>query len=109
MKISRLGTVVFGLLLLYGSVIAQESGPYKTVRRTKQLDMTGRISRDDTFVESRSQRVYVIKNLEMIKGYEGQEVAVRVSTATDRSVIEVISIKRQVSYTANWGDSAFRR
>ena len=115
MKVSRLGTLALGLLLC-GSVLAQQRGPHNIVknsshdRRTKQIDMTGSISRDaNRFVEGRTLRVYVVKNLEMIKGYEGQEVTVRVNTAVDRSVIQLLSIKRKVSYTANWGDSAFRR
>ena len=115
MKASRLGILAFGLLLC-GSVLAQQSDKGNIVgkdsygRRAKAVDMTGKVSNDgNTFAEGRSQRVCFIKNVEMLKGYEGQEVVIRAKTALDAHVIQIISIKRQVSYRANWGDSAFRR
>lgn len=115
MKASRLGILAFGLLLC-GSVLAQQSDKGNIVgkdsygRRAKPVDMTGKVSNDgNTFVEGWSQRVCVIKNVDMLKGYEGQDVFVRAKIALEPNVIQVISIKRQVSYRANWGDSAFRR
>ena len=114
-KISRLGTLAFGLSLC-GSILAQESNRPEIVKigshagRTKQVHMTGTISNDgNTFVEAPSQWVWLIKDVGMLRGYEGQDVIVLGVKAPDPNVIQVISIKRQVSYRANWSDSAFRR
>lgn len=115
MEISRLRTLAFGLLLC-GSVLAQESDRREVVKvsshtaHTKQVHMIGTISNDgNTFVEAPNQRVWLINNPDMLEGYEGQDVLVRALAAPDPNVIQVISIKRQVSYRPNWGDSAFRR
>jgi hypothetical protein len=79
-------------------------------RQTKIVRLTGKVSDDGTrFVEGASQRVWLIKNLEMLKGYEGQLAILKGETVRDSNGLQVLSIAHQVSYTANWGDSAFRR
>lgn len=115
MKISRLGTLAF-VLLLGASVMAQDISTRQMAqktshsRQTKIVRLTGKVSDDGTrFVEGASQRVWLIKNLEMLKGYEGQLAILKGETVRDSNGLQVLSIAHQVSYAANWGDSAFRR
>lgn len=112
-NISRLGVLAFVLLLCAG-VLAQETAkPAQQAshsRHTKIVRMAGKVSSDGTkFVEGASQRVWLVKNVEMLRGYEGQEANLRGQIAPETNAIQVLSIGAQVSYTANWGDSAFRR
>lgn len=70
----------------------------------------GQVSEDGTkFVENLSRKVWQISNLEMLKGYEGQSVELRGQAVPSTNLFLLLSIHPQVSYTARWSDSAFRR
>ena len=115
MKALRLG--IFALLvLLCASVAAQDTAKSGRAQKTPQSRQTrtvrvrGNISADGTrFVEAVNQKIWLIKNVDMCKGYEGQQAIVRGQIAPETSVIQVISISAQPTYSASWSDSAFRR
>lgn len=113
MKISRLRVFACVLLLCAGVLAQETTKPAQQAshsRHSKVVRMAGKVSSDGTkFVEGASQRVWLVKNVEMLKGYEGQEANLRGQVSPETNAIQVLSISPQVSYTANWGDSAFRR
>ena len=85
----------------------QEAFP---AQHAKTIRISGKVSDDGTrFVQDKKQRVWFVSNLETLKGYEGQQVELRGRAAADTNLIQVLSIRGQVTYTANQRDSAFRR
>jgi hypothetical protein len=76
----------------------------KLIRVSGKLSNTG-----ETFADDTDHRIWVIANCQILKGYEGQELVLRGRAGPEANRLEVISVKPQATYTANWGDSAFRR
>jgi len=114
MKKLRVATV--GLVVLASLSIAAQDMAKPDVQKTsparhaKTVRISGKVSEDGTrFVEETSQKTWLITNLEMLKGHEGQQVALRGRIGPETNTMQVLSIRGQVTYTANSGDSAFRR
>ncbi len=115
MKTSRLRILLL-LVLLCGAVTAQNiSNTANAVRplhsrQTKAVRLHGNVSSDGArFIEDVTQKAWLITNAEMCKPYEGQQAIVRAKIAPATSTMQVLSIGPQTTYTAHWGDSAFRR
>ena len=76
----------------------------------KLIRVPGRLSHDTkSFTGEADHKRWVIANSEILKGYEDQELVLRGRVRPEANRLEVISVKPQATYTANWGDSAFRR
>jgi len=75
----------------------------------KLIRIVGKLSNDGGTFADTDRRVWAIANSEILKGYEGQELVLRGRVRREGNRLEVISVKPQLTYTANWGDSAFRR
>jgi hypothetical protein len=78
--------------------------PGRLIRVSGKLGNTS-----DTFADDMGHRIWVIVNSEVLKGYEGQELVLRGRVESEANRLEVIEVRPQSTYTANWGDSAFRR
>ncbi len=79
-------------------------------QHAKTVRVSGKVSGDARlFADDSSQKLWVLTNSEMLKGFEGQSVVLRGRVGTESNQLHVLRVERQVSYTANWGDSAFRR
>jgi hypothetical protein len=92
------------------SMAAQAPGKQPKVPHSKAIRISGKVSEDGTrLVQETTEKVWLVTNPEVLKGFEGAQAVVRARRAADTNTIQVLSIKRPVSYTANWGDSAFRR
>jgi hypothetical protein len=101
---------VFGLVVLaWLSVAAQDIAKPQKVPHAKTIRIAGKVSDDGTKFVDTNQNVWLVTNLETLKGYAGQEAILRGRIGLDTNAIQVLSIKRLVTYTANWSDSAFRR
>jgi hypothetical protein len=109
--------VMIALVLSLGvDVVAQENtkpeAPQKTsqFQHSKTIQMFGKISEDGTkFVEQTSQRVWLVKNIKALKGFQSQLAVLRCRIAADSNLVKVLSITPPVPYPAHWSDSAFRR
>jgi len=115
MKTSRLWGLA-SCLMLCVAVVAQEGAAPQVAQKTlqarsaKTIRMSGKVSDDGTrFVENASQRVWLVKNIEALKGFESQQASLRGRVNGDTNRIEVLSITGQQSHTAHLSDSAFRR
>ncbi|HXZ31809.1 MAG TPA: hypothetical protein VEH30_05980 [Terriglobales bacterium] len=102
------GVVLLGSLSLAAQDAAnlQKTSPRQ---HAKAIRISGKVSDDGARFVDTDQRVWLVTNPEMLKGYEGKQAAVRAQRGVDSNTIQVLSIKRPVSCTANWSDSAFRR
>jgi hypothetical protein len=111
MMLAVLGFVVLGSLSLAGQGVAKPGSTPKASQtlHAKAIRISGRVSEDGTKFIDTNQNIWVVTNLETLKGYEGLDAVLRAYIGKDADTIQVISIKRQVTYTANSGDSAFRR
>jgi len=79
-------------------------------KAAKLIRVWGTLSNDGkTLNDQADHRRWVIANSDTLKGYEGQELVLRGRVGPTANRLEVISVKPQSTYTANWGDSAFRR
>lgn len=115
MKMSRLWVVTFCLSLSVG-VMAQEATRTAVTPKTAQakhiktVRLSGKVSDDGTkFVDDASQRVWLVKNIEALKGFERQHAQLRGRVDGDTNLIQVLSITGQEIHTAHLSDSAFRR
>jgi hypothetical protein len=106
-KLCLLATLGFVALATL-SVAAQDMAK-RPAQHAKTIRISGKVSDDGTKFVQENQRVWIVTNLETLKGYEGQQVVLRGRSAADRNEIQVLSIRGQATYTANRGDSAFRR
>ena len=109
---TALGFVLMLCICAYAQEIDKTAVVEKTSHpaRTRSVRLYGKVGADGTkFVEKDSNRFWLVSNAEMLKGYEGQDTVVRGLIAGNGNMIQVQSIRPQISYTARWGDSAFRR
>jgi hypothetical protein len=78
--------------------------------RFKTVRLSGKVSDDGTrFVDDASRRVWIIKNIEALKGFESQQALLRGRVDGGTNLIQVLSITGQQTHTAHMSDSAFRR
>jgi hypothetical protein len=102
-------------LTLCFAVVAQEAAPQgqgKTAQThsAKTIRMSGKVSNDGTrFIENASQRVWLVKNIEALKGFESQQTSLRGRVDGDTNLIQVLSITGEAGHSAHLSDSAFRR
>jgi hypothetical protein len=115
MKTSRLWGLACCLTLSIAGVAQQGAAPQvqqKTSRThsAKTVRLSGKVSDDGTrFIESISQRVWLIKNIDALKGFESQQASLRGRVDADTNLIQVLSITGAASHSAHLSDSAFRR
>ena len=103
---------VLGIVVLASLSIAAQNVPQKASRAqpAKVIRISGKVSEDGTmFVQESNLKVWHVTNPETLKGYEGELAMIRGKLGTEANTVQLLSIERQASYTANWGDSAFRR
>lgn len=106
--LGAVGVVVLGSL----SIAAQDTANLQKSsqgQHGKAIRISGKVSDDGARFVDTNQRVWLVTNPEVLKGYAGEQAAVRARRGADTNTIQVLSIKRPISYTANWSDSAFRR
>jgi hypothetical protein len=111
-KLAVLGLIVVGCMSLAAQDVAQPGSALKTsqARQAKAIRISGKVSDDGArFFEETNQKVWRVTNLEALKGYEGQKAVLRGRVGPDTNMIQVLSIRGLSTYTANSGDSAFRR
>jgi len=104
-------TFVFvGSLSLAGQDVANPAPKNSKIGHAKAIRIAGKVSDDGTrLVEDTNQRIWIISNVEVMKGYEGQQAVLRGRTEPETNRIQVLSIRGFSTYTANSTDSAFRR
>jgi hypothetical protein len=117
MRLSKLWIFPFCLSLSLG-VVAQESttpapapAP-KTAQahHIRTVRLSGKVSDDGTrFIDEASRRVWLVKNVEALKGFESQLALLRGRVDGDTNLIQVLSIVIQETHSAHLSDSAFRR
>jgi hypothetical protein len=115
MNTAKLWVLAFCLLLSIGTM-AQDATTSAAVpkaaqaRHAKTVRLTGKVSDDGTrFVDDASRRVWIIKNIEALKGFESQLAFLRGRVDGETNLVQVLSITVQQSHTAHLSDSAFRR
>jgi hypothetical protein len=115
MKTSIRWAVPFCLLLSVG-VTAQEATTPAPAAKTAQahhsktIRLSGKVSDDGTrFVDEANGRVWLVKNVEALKGFESQQALLRGRIDGDTNLIQVLSITIQETHSAHLSDSAFRR
>jgi hypothetical protein len=92
------------------SVAAQAPGKQPKATHSKAIRISGKVSEDGArLVQDTTEKVWLVTNPEVLKGFEGAQAVVRARRAVDTNTIQVLSIQRPARYTANWSDSAFRR
>lgn len=102
-------------LSLCVSIVAQDSGKRTAsgasqVRHAKTIRLSGKVSDDGTrFIDEVNRRVWIIKNIAALKGFESQMAFLRGRIEGDTNLIEVLSIIGRETNTAHLSDSAFRR
>jgi hypothetical protein len=115
MKSSRLWGFACCLVLCI-TVVAQEGAAPQVAPKTsrarsaKTIRLMGKVSDDGTrFIENASQRIWMVKNIEALKGFESQQASLRGRVDADTNLIQVLSITGEASHSAHLSDSAFRR
>jgi hypothetical protein len=115
-SMKKLGVATVGLVVLVSLSMAAQDMAKPDVQKTSQarhvktIRISGKVSQDGTrLVEETSQKSWLVSNLETLKGYEGQQVALRGRIGPETNTIQVLSIRGLGTYTANSSDSAFRR
>ena len=83
---------------------SSQKKPGRLVRVSGKLSNNG-----ETLTDNADHRMWVIANSGTLRGYEGQDLILRGRVGLQSNRLDVISVKPQSTYTANWGDSAFRR
>jgi hypothetical protein len=103
-------------LVLCTAVVAQEgtappvAQKASQTRSAKTIRLLGKVSDDGTrFIENVSQRVWIVKNIEALKGFESQQASLRGRVEADTNLIQVLSVTGEASHSAHLSDSAFRR
>lgn len=101
-------------LSLGGGVVAQSGGDAAArtsqARHNKTIRLSGKVSDDGTrFIDEVNRRVWIIKNIAALKGFESQLAFLRGRIEGDTNLIEVLSIVGQETHSAHVSDSAFRR
>jgi hypothetical protein len=103
-------------LLLCIVVVAQEGAAPQVEQKTlqthgaKTIRILGKVSDDGTrFIENASHRIWIVKNIEALKGFESQQASLRGRVDADTNLIHVLSITGEASHSAHLSDSAFRR
>jgi hypothetical protein len=98
------------------TVVAQDSArggaspKSAKAQHSRTIRLSGKVSDDGTrFIDDAKQRVWVIKNIEVLKGFESQQASLRGRVDGDTNLIEVLSIAGEETHTAHLSDSAFRR
>jgi hypothetical protein len=79
---------------------------------TKAVTITGQISADGKTLVSETDDIWAVSNPGVMQGLEGQQVLVKCQVNTAKNEIHVFWVKavlQNTKYTANRGDSAFRR
>jgi hypothetical protein len=115
MRTSTLWVLAFCLSLSVGVVAQEATTPTpapKTAQRhqLKTVRLSGKVSDDGTtFVDDASRRVWLVKNVEALKGFESQLALLRGRVDGDTNLIQVLSITAQETRSAHLSDSAFRR
>ena len=115
MRTSKLWVLAFCLSLSVG-VVGQESTTSAAAPKTAQthhiktVRLSGKVSDDGTrFVDDASSRVWLVKNVEALKGFERQQAFLRGRVDGDTNLLQVLSITGRETHSANLSDSAFRR
>jgi hypothetical protein len=114
--------VLLGLALLMPVIaLAQHSSKAaeaKPVRSqaskvsTKAVTLSGQISLDGKTLVSEENDIWSVSNPNVLVGHEGQQVSLKCQVHPGKNEIHVFSVKvalREVKYTSNKSDSAFRR
>ena len=114
-------TLVVGLIpMLTGTGLTQEavkaSSPPDQSARTpspaRRATISGRVKNEGNTLVDRNGGTWTVANPEVLKDYAGRQVIVKGNGNVDAKTIRVLSIqpgREPISYSANWGDSAFRR
>jgi hypothetical protein len=79
---------------------------------TKAVTITGQFSADRKTLVSETDDIWAVSNPGVMQGLEGQKVLVKCQVNTAKNEIHVFWVKavlQNTKYTANRGDSAFRR
>ena len=76
---------------------------------TKALTVSGKVSDDGKRFTTDIDSEWEINNPDALKGHEGQVIRVKCYVDSERNRLQVVSVKRDVQYTAMYRDSAFRR
>jgi hypothetical protein len=108
--------VTLAMLLISGAVSAQEKAipqkPDNATVATKPLTVSGQVSSDRKTLVTDIDSEWSVSNPDTLKGHEGQRVTVKCYVDTDKSSLQVLSVKREAGesrYSARYTDSAFRR
>ena len=80
--------------------------------KSKFISISGRVSEDGKSLITKKGEPWSVTNPDALAGHESQQVKIKcqVSVASrDIRVLSVQTVATQIKYTANPGDSAFRR
>jgi hypothetical protein len=104
------------MLLMSVITVAQDmtnrENPSAPGTSAKAITISGKVSDDRSSLVSEKDTTWAVSNPDALKGREGRQVTVRCLTNPDLHTIHVLSVKKgpsEMKYTANKGDSAFRR
>ena len=103
--------LVVTTLLLSGTAAAQSNAPDQSLAR-KTMTIFGMVSDDGKTLVAKNSHSWSITNPGMLAGREGHRVKIKCrayQNTTNILVLAVTLIDTQTQYTANKGDSAFRR
>ena len=106
MKSSIEATVVV-LLLASGMVLGQQKAgpPGVSTASVKPLTVAGQVSNDRKTLVTDIDSEWSVSNPEMLKGHEGRRVTVKCYVDTEKSRIQVLSVKKdptEATYSARF-------
>lgn len=108
--------VLAAVLSISTCCFAQGKKPSKTAEQSsgasKTLMVSGRVSVDGKMLVTDLESEWTIENAGVLRGYEGDLVRVRCVVDSDRSRLQILSVKKEngeATYAARYADSAFRR
>jgi hypothetical protein len=104
--------VVMSVITVAQDMKSQEQNPSAPGTSAKAVTISGKVSDDRSALVSGNDTGWAVSNPDALKGREGRQVTVKCLTNPDLHTIRVLSVKKgpsEMKYTANKGDSAFRR
>ena len=100
------------IALLLPIPVAGQNNRHDKSAKPKAITISGRVSEDGKSLIAKNGEPWSVTNPDALTGHESQQVKVKCqvfSAGHDVRVLSVKTVAAQVKYTANPGDSAFRR
>jgi len=104
-------TLILLVLLMLPRITSAQEVKHAKAPKSDIVTISGKLSHDGMVVLRKNQDALFVRNADILRGYEGQEITLKCRLHAQDQTIDVLSVKSQgtANYVANVGDSAFRR